>query len=138
MSQLPRHVRRLNSCELRLQKSGEVVLPTCYRANDFMSRFMGLMGVSHLAPSEGLWLDPCRDIHMGFMRIAIDAVFVRPAPSSERQDASSFEITSLHPHLRPWKFVPTYDSKATSVIEMAAGCVSKFGLQRGDIIVCSS
>jgi hypothetical protein len=99
---------------------------------------MGLMGVSHLAPSEGLWLDPCRDIHMGFMRIAIDAVFVRPAPSSERQDASSFEITSLHPHLRPWKFVPTYDSKATSVIEMAAGCVSKFGLQRGDIIVCSS
>src|SRR5262249_29130839 len=45
-------------------------------ANSFLSRLKGLLGTKELQHGEGLYLIPCRSIHMFGMSYAIDAVFL--------------------------------------------------------------
>ncbi|MBZ0185913.1 MAG: DUF192 domain-containing protein [Candidatus Obscuribacterales bacterium] len=52
------------------------IAETVKRADNFFTRFKGLLGTKSLPVGQGLLLSPCKQIHMIGMKYAIDAVFV--------------------------------------------------------------
>src|SRR5437763_14453475 len=81
---------------------------------------MGLLGTNGCSPCEGLWLRPCRQIHMFGMRYAVDAVFL---------DARQRVVRAL-PDFAPGRVSP-HVRDAESVLELPAGTVERAGLAEG-------
>ena len=61
-------------------------------AESFLSRFCGLMLRKNLPEGRGLLLAPCNSVHMGFMRFAIDVIYLD----------ENFCIKKIVRNLRPW------------------------------------
>jgi uncharacterized membrane protein (UPF0127 family) len=55
---------------------GRVVIARCHVADRALARLVGLLGTSMLAPGEGVWITPCRSVHMFGMRQSIACAFV--------------------------------------------------------------
>ena len=91
------------------------------RADSFLSRFKGLMGVEQLPLGEGLHIAPCNSIHTFFMKIPIDAVFL---------DAQSQVVDICHA-IAPWRVSKVYFG-AKSVLELPAGTAAAAQTQAGD------
>jgi protein-S-isoprenylcysteine O-methyltransferase Ste14/uncharacterized membrane protein (UPF0127 family) len=89
-------------------------------AHTHWTRLRGLLGTPPLASGEGLWIRPCRQVHMFGMRYAIDVVFL-----DDRLD-----VLHVVSELRPWAVSPKVPS-ATSVLELPAGTVARLGLRPG-------
>jgi hypothetical protein len=96
-------------------------------ADTHWTRFWGLQFTRALPPGDGLWITPCRQVHMFWMRYPIDVVFLDEA----------HQVVALTPHLRPWRISPLV-RQATSVIELPAGTVSRTGLAVGARLAISS
>lgn len=111
----------MTGLRLRHQPSGSVVVERLEEAADFASRGVGLLGRDHLEPDAGLWIHPCRSIHMFGMRFAIDAVFL-----DRRQ-----RVVRVVSGLRPWRMVPLV-WRAASVVELPAGRSAEIGIRPGD------
>jgi uncharacterized protein len=90
-------------------------------------RFMGLMGRRDLPEGAGLYLRPCSSIHMFFMRIPVDAVFV---------DKDGV-VVRIYASLRPWRITRVV-RKAKACIELPAGTLAAAGVQVGDCLTLSS
>lgn len=78
----------------------------------------------------------CNDIHMWFMRIPIDVVFIRRA----RADAAGktvWQVSSTREHLKPWRLLPVHDFKASETLELPSGTVSRLGISEGDQLCIS-
>jgi uncharacterized membrane protein (UPF0127 family) len=103
----------------------------CSVATSFFSRFIGLMGQKSLTQGQGLLLRPCNDIHMWFMRIPIDVVFLN------RGEGSIFEVTSVRESLRPWRILPVRDSKSFQTLELPVGTIQRCELRKGDKLCIS-
>jgi len=96
-------------------------------ARSVFSRFMGLMGRSNLDRDEGLWLIPCRSIHMFFMRTAIDVAFL------SRQGQVVRTASSMRPwSLRPIGVTLLPVAGAHSALELAPGTLDRLGVAVGD------
>lgn len=117
----PRTVTLVNSRDSR------VICERCIVADSFWRRGRGLLGRSHLAPEEGILLLPGSSIHMFGMKFAIDVVFVT------REDV----ITDMVENIAPGKaYVAKGQSgKPFGALELAAGAVTRLGLQVGDKIL---
>ena len=76
-----------------------------------------------LDPGEGLWLRPCQGVHTFWMFFPIDVIFL------DRQ----LRIIRLVENLRPFRLTMPVMA-AASVIEVAAGTISRLGLQPGGSI----
>ena len=65
---------------LRLQNTtrGTIVAGRVASAGTFWTSFLGLMGRPSIDPDEGLWMPGVTNIHMFFMRFAIDCAFLGP------------------------------------------------------------
>jgi uncharacterized membrane protein (UPF0127 family) len=100
---------------------GATVAGDVAMADTVWKRFMGLMGRSDLPAGAGLYLKPCSSIHMFFMRIAIDAVFL---------DKDGV-VVRIYPSLRPWR-VTRVVRKAKACIELPAGSMAAAGVKVGD------
>ncbi len=100
--------------------SGIVVAERLRPAHTHWTRLRGLLGTAPLAPGDGLWLRPCRQVHMFGMRYPIDVVFLDGAQ----------RIVGLIPTLRPWRVSPLVRA-ATSVLELPAGTIARTGLHEG-------
>jgi uncharacterized protein len=101
-------------------------------ARSFGAKFRGLIGRSSLAAGDGLFFPGTNSIHMLFMRVPIDAVFV----SAPRDDGSR-EVIRVRPRLRPWIGVVWWVrgvGRDGGVIEVAAGAAEAAGLRRGDAV----
>ena len=61
-------------------------------AENFLSRFCGLMLRKNLPEGRGLLLAPCNSVHMGFMRFSIDVIYLD----------ENFRIKKIVRNLRPW------------------------------------
>src|SRR5438132_14310260 len=81
----------------RVASSGAVLAERLRLAHTPWARLRGLLGTKGLNPGEGLWLRPCRQIHMFGMRYAVDAVFL---------DARQ-RLVSAVPDFAPAPFPPT-------------------------------
>ena len=95
-------------------------------ADTHWTRLKGLLGTDALAPGDGLWIRPCRQVHMFGMRYAIDVVFLDDA----------YRVVGLVRHLEPWRISPSVRA-ATSVIELPAGTISKSSLREGQTLAFS-
>jgi uncharacterized protein len=89
-------------------------------ADTHWTRLKGLLGTHGLDPNSGLWIVPCRQVHMFGMRYAIDVVFL----DHDRA------IVGLVPELKPWRVSPKI-STAHSAIELPAGTIARCGLALG-------
>lgn len=108
---------------LVVAESGRVVAGRLEKPRSFLGRGIGLLFRGDLDRDRGMWIDPCRSIHMLGMRFAIDAVFLDRGLRVVRIDAN----------LRPWRMVPLV-WRARSVVELAAGRAAEVGLRVGDAV----
>ncbi|NRD76452.1 DUF192 domain-containing protein [Bacillus sp. BRMEA1] len=92
-------------------------------ADSFVKRLKGLKFRKEQLVEEGLWIIPCKSIHMCFMHFAIDAVFL----NKEGRIIKTIE------GIKPWRFILPIKN-AYSVIELPAGTISKLGLKTGEMI----
>ena len=102
------------------QDTGAIVVERLRIAETHWTRLRGLLGTRTLPAGDGLWILPCRQVHMFGMRYAIDVVFLDDAR----------RIVGLTPGLGPWRVSP-HLREATSVIELPAGTIAATGLAQG-------
>ena len=107
--------------------SGIVVADRLRSAHTHWTRLRGLLGTSRLAPGEGLWIRPCRQVHMFGMRYPIDVVFL-----DER-----LGVVHTIPSLAPWAMSPRIGA-AASVIELPAGTLARIGVAPGARLVIAN
>ncbi len=115
-------------------RSSLQIADACYVADSFLSRLKGLIGKQEFKDGSALLLNPCSDIHMWFMKIPIDAVFLKKAKGS---DPSRFIVTSLSPSLKPWKLFPVADFKASATLELPEGSIKAKDIKIGDELCIS-
>ena len=105
---------------------GHLVISRVRAARSLWARFLGLMGRSHLAPDEGLWLVPCRSIHMFFMRTRIDVAFLN------RQGVVVRTVAEMRPwSLRQLTVTLLPVRGAYSTLELAPGSLGRTGIVPG-------
>jgi hypothetical protein len=100
--------------------TGAVLADRLRVAETHWTRFRGLLGTASLPAGDGLWIRPCRQVHMFWMRYAIDVVFLDDA----------LAVVAVTPDLRPWRISPLVKA-ATSVLELPAGTCAAAGLVPG-------
>src|SRR5438132_6090015 len=108
----------------RVATSGAVLAERLRLAHTAWTRLQGLLGTKRLDPGDGLWLRPCRQIHMFGMRYAVDAVFL-----DEHQ-----RVVRALSELSPWRVSPRV-ADAESVLELPAGTVARTRLAKGAQVV---
>jgi uncharacterized membrane protein (UPF0127 family) len=92
-------------------------------ARSFLARGRGLMGRAALPEGYALIIYPESSIHMFFMKIAIDVLFV------DKRD----RVVALRERLAPWHaFAGVAPWRGQYVIELPAGVVAATGTQAGD------
>jgi uncharacterized protein len=106
-----------------LLRNGQPVADGIERADSVWRRFMGLMGRRELPDGQGLWLQPCSSIHMFFMRIPLDAVFVDKAG----------RVLKIHAGIRPWRMT-WFVRGAAACLELPAGWCAAHGVGPGDVL----
>lgn len=78
-------------------------------AHSFASKFMGLMGRTHLDSSHGLFLENCSSVHMFFMKFPLDIIYLA-------EDSTVLYVETL----RPW-CVGSLIKNCKHVVEVPAG-----------------
>ncbi|MCC6932479.1 MAG: DUF192 domain-containing protein [Deltaproteobacteria bacterium] len=96
-------------------------------ANNFISRFRGLLGRKSLVQGEALIITQCKQVHMFGMLFSIDAIFC----SSENIVLGQVES------LAPWSISGHFHG-ASYVIELPTGTIMASRTQIGDKIEISS
>lgn len=99
---------------------GVIIADALRVADTHWTRLRGLLGTPEPPVGSGLWIRPCRQVHMFGMRYAIDVVFLDDADT----------IVAVVSDLRPWRISPLVKG-ASSVLELPAGTVARLGLQTG-------
>lgn len=90
-------------------------------ADNFFTRFFGLMGKPSLDPGEGLWLKPCSQVHSCFMRFEFDALFLD----------KTGQVLHIEPAMKPWG-LSRWVRGGHSVVELPAGAAAASQTQIGD------
>jgi uncharacterized membrane protein (UPF0127 family) len=110
--------------ERRLETAdGRVVAAHVELARSAWRRFMGLMFRGELPAGHGLALTPCNSIHMFFMRIPLDVVFL------DRDGA----VVRVYDGIRPWR-VSRIVRGAHTAVELPAGTLRAAGIEKGAIL----
>jgi uncharacterized membrane protein (UPF0127 family) len=105
---------------VRDPQRGSVVVERLRPAHTHWTRLRGLLGTRELPEGNGLWIRPCRQVHMFGMRYAIDVVFLDDA----------LRVVGLTSELQPGRISPKI-REATSVLELPAGTIARTGLLAG-------
>jgi uncharacterized membrane protein (UPF0127 family) len=113
----------------RNETRGTVLADHLEVAQSLIAKFWGLMGRPSLPPGHGLWLPGSNGIHMFFMRIPIDAVFLSRAWADGTRT-----VISIRPGLRPWAGIVPFVRGADGVLELSTGTAIRSSTQRGDVI----
>ena len=98
--------------------TGEAIVPRLEIATNPWKRFVGLMGRPSIDGDSALLLEPCNQIHMFFMRFAIDVLFLD----------RSRRVKRVVLNLKPWRISPLVFS-ARSVVELPAGTLTDRSLE---------
>src|SRR5262245_52285147 len=103
-----KHVRVINlTREMVLAEHAEL-------ADNYWTRFVGLMGRTELPRGGGLVLKPGGGIHMWFMRIPLDVIHV------DKRD----RVTHVLRGIKPWRFGPLFVGGKLA-IELAEGTAAQ-------------
>ncbi len=120
-------------------KNQAVIADKCHVAESFFDRLIGLIGRRALGAGEGMLFPRCNDIHMWFMSIPIDVVFLSPADPAKRAPSGErvFRVSSVRRELKPWRPLPARDGRASETLELPAGAVDAYGIAEGDELCIS-
>jgi len=99
---------------------GQVLAERLRPAHTHWTRLRGLLGTRSLPEGDGLWIRPCRQVHMFGMRYPIDVVFVDDA----------HRVVGLTSDLQPGRISPKIPG-ASSVLELPVGTIARTGLALG-------
>lgn len=110
--------------QLRNLRTGQIVGERVWKADSNWTRFRGLLGYPALAPGEGMWLKPCRQVHMMGMKFSLSVWFLD----------KTGHVCMLIDDLRPWKISPL-SRQADSAIEFPAGWGKITNTMLGDELV---
>jgi uncharacterized membrane protein (UPF0127 family) len=91
-------------------------------ARSLWARGRGLMGVGELPDDSGLVIDPCSSIHMFFMRVPLDVIYLN------RDDV----VVRVQRNIRPWRVGPLHTRGAKYVIELPVGTIDRSQTDVGD------
>lgn len=107
-----------------------VIADKCSVAERYFPRLKGLMGRSHMESGEALLFPRCNSIHMWFMKIPIDVVFLKAEISSDGKRRA--KVISIHSDVQPWRILPLSHWSANETLELAAGSIRKMEIAVGD------
>ncbi len=107
-------------CRVTVIETGTLLADRVRSAHTHWSRIRGLLGTRGLEPGGGLWLTPCRQVHMIGMRYAVDVAFLD----------DELRVVRTVDALRPGKVSPKVGD-ATSVLELPAGRLAALGVAPG-------
>ena len=110
----------------------QVIADKCYVAERFFARLRGLIGTRDFVPGEGMLFPRCNNIHMWFMSIPIDVVFLKRGDQGQ-----TLSVTSAHAGVRPWRVLPLFDVRASDTLELPAGTIKRCNIHAGDQICLS-
>lgn len=96
-------------------------------ADNFWTKFRGLMGVRQLPAGDGLLITHCDNVHTHFMRIPIDVFYV---------DAQH-RIVDIDPAMQTWR-IGRKRATASFVIEAPSGTANRTQSQVGDHLKIST
>jgi uncharacterized membrane protein (UPF0127 family) len=102
------------------ESTGGTIASRVELALDRTSRRQGLLGRPCLPFTEALVISPCWMVHTGFMRFAIDVLFVN------RHGV----VVHVVLNMAPWRMAMS--ARAHLVIEMAAGAAAQRDINVGD------
>jgi len=91
------------------------------KADNFLTRLVGLLKRTHLGPEEALWLMPSKGIHTVGMKFPIDVLFLNKA----------HQILGLMSGMLPYR-VSAVHFRAYSVLELPNGTIKKSQTEIGD------
>jgi hypothetical protein len=91
------------------------------KADNFLTRLVGLLKRTNLGPEEALWLMPSRGIHTIGMKFPIDIVFLN----------KSHHVVGLMAGLAPYRISPVHFN-GYSVLELPNGTIKKSRTEIGD------
>jgi uncharacterized membrane protein (UPF0127 family) len=100
--------------------AGRILWDSVETANNFYTRFKGLMGRKSLAKSEAMLITKCNQVHTFNMRFTIDVIYLDKSMRVVRIDTI------------PPRKIGLYIKAASSVLEAAEGTASSFDIQVGD------
>ena len=106
-----------------IKKNSQVITDNARRADNFFTRFKGLMFVKEIDDNYALHIMPCNQIHMLNMRFALDVIYL----------SENGRVVKVDENVQPGRICKT-ESRAKSVIEMKAGAASEYGINQGDIL----
>ena len=104
--------------EIRNEMTRSTVISRAGIAENWWTRFWGLMGKRRIGADEGLLIEPCSSIHTMFMLFTIDVVFL----DSERR---VLKVATVPP------FRAAFARGSRSVLELAEGIAARRGIEVG-------
>jgi uncharacterized protein len=96
-------------------------------ANNFWTKFRGLMGVRHLPEGDGLLIAGCDNVHTHFMRMPIDVFYI--------DDHNC--IVDIDPAMKTWR-IGRKRTTAAFVIEAPSGTAMRTQSIVGDKLKIST
>jgi len=94
---------------------------TVRKADNFLTRLIGLLKRKRLGPEEALWLVPSKGIHTIGMKFPVDAIFL------DRDNKVVNVVLGLAPY-----WVTRIYLRAYSVLELPSGTIKKSHTEVGD------
>lgn len=101
----------------------EILASSSRKADNPLTRAIGLMGKRSLPVGEGLIIQPCNSVTCFFMRFPIDVLFV----------GADGRVLHLIHAMRPWRN-SRFVRGSRLVVELPAGTLARSGTTSGDII----
>ncbi|MEM7816517.1 MAG: DUF192 domain-containing protein [Candidatus Aenigmatarchaeota archaeon] len=99
-----------------------VIVKNAKIADTFFKRLLGFMFRKKIGEEEALIFYNASSIHMCFMFFLLDIVFLD----------KDMRVIKVYPNLKPWRFAFCF--KASIVIELPPGKISKTNLEIGDVL----
>src|SRR5258706_1019903 len=97
------------------------------KADNFLTRLLGLLKRKNLGPEEALWLVPGKAVHTVGMKFPIDVIFIDRAN----------KVVALVPAMAPNRATRVY-LEAHSILELPKGTMFKSRTEAGDFLDISS
>lgn len=91
------------------------------KADNFLTRLVGLLKRTNLGPEEALWLMPSKGIHTVGMKFPIDVVFLK----------KDCQVLGLMSGMAPYR-ISSVHLRAYSVLELPNGTIRKSCTEIGD------
>lgn len=108
------------------QRTNTTIAENVLLADTFWLRLRGLLGRPKLQPREGLWLIPCRQVHMHGMKYSLSIWFL---------DCDN-RVCHIIDELKPGECSP-FIKEAQTILEFPKDWGNKTGIKLGDLLLRS-